>query len=145
MIALTPFDSAVLRETADVMLPIGTFAETAGTFVNVAGTVQRFEGIATPVGEARPAWKVLRVLGNLIEAPDFDYVTSDEVYAEVAGILEAAKADNAYRRETAVSKPNGDDAPGAEIDVPLYSIDSVVRRARALQRTPEARRAAGAV
>ena len=85
------------------------------------------------------------MLGNLIEAPDFDYVTSDEVYAEVAGILEAAKADNAYRRETAVSEPNGDDAPGAEIDVPLYSIDSVVRRARALQRTPEARRAAGAV
>ena len=145
VIALTPFDSALLREAADLMLPIGTFAETAGTFVNVAGTVQRFEGIATPVGEARPAWKVLRVLGNLIEAPDFDYVTSDEVYAEVAGILEAAKADNAYRRETAVSKPNGDDALAAEIDVPLYSVDSVVRRARALQRTPEARRAAGAV
>ena len=142
VIALTPFDSAVLRETADLMLPIGTFAETSGAFVNVAGTVQRFEGIAKPVGEARPAWKVLRVLGNLIDAPDFDYVTSEDVYAEVAATLESAKADNAYRGEAAVSRPNGEDAPAAEVDVPLYSVDSVVRRARALQLTPEARRAA---
>ena len=143
VIALTPFDSGALRESADLLLPIGTFAETSGTFVNVAGTVQRFEGIANPVGEARPAWKVLRVLGNLTDAPDFDYITSEDVYAEVAATLEDARADNSYGRESAVNKPNGEDAPAAEIDVPLYSVDSVVRRARALQLTPEARRSAG--
>ncbi len=143
VIALTPFDSEVLRESADLMLPIGTFAETSGTFVNVAGTAQRFEGIAKPVGEARPAWKVLRVLGNLVEAPGFEYMTSEDVYAEVAGIVESAEPDNSYNGAAVVSKPNGEDAPAAEIDVPLYSVDSVVRRARALQLTPEARRAAG--
>ncbi len=141
VIALTPFDAPSLRDGADLMLPIGTFAETSGTFVNVAGTAQRFEGIATPVGEARPAWKVLRVLGNLIEAPDFDYVTSDDVYAEIRDVLEAASPEDRFDSSRAVAKPNGADAPAAEIDVPLYSVDSAVRRARALQLTPEARRA----
>jgi NADH-quinone oxidoreductase subunit G len=143
VIALTPYDAPSLREGADLMLPIGTFAETAGTFVNVEGTVQSFEGIANPVGEARPAWKVLRVLGNLVEAPGFDYVTNEDVRAEIIGMLEGATADNAYAGESPLARPNGEDAPAAEIDVPLYSIDSVVRRARALQLTPEARRACG--
>jgi NADH-quinone oxidoreductase subunit G len=143
VIALTPFDAPSLREGADLMLPIGTFAETSGTFVNVAGTAQRFEGIAAPVGEARPAWKVLRVLGNLVEAPDFDYVTSDDVYAEIQGLLESASPEDRFDAGTSIAKPNGADAPSEEIDVPLYSVDSAVRRARALQLTSEARRARG--
>ena len=143
VIALTPFDAPSLREGADLLLPIGTFAETAGTFVNVAGTAQRFEGIATPIGEARPAWKVLRVLGNLIEAPGFEYVTNEDVYAEIADVLESASPDSRLDSGRAVAKPNGADAPSEEIDVPLYSVDSAVRRARALQLTPEARRARG--
>ena len=143
VIALTPFDAPSLREGADLMLPIGTFAETSGTYVNVAGTAQRFNGIATPVGEARPAWKVLRVLGNLVEAPDFEYVTSEDVYAEIREILESASPEDRYDSSRVVSKPNGADAPSEEIDVPLFSVDSAVRRARALQLTPEARRARG--
>ena len=143
VIALTPFDAPSLREGADLLLPIGTFAETAGTYVNVAGTAQSFEGIANPVGEARPAWKVLRVLGNLVEAPNFDYVTSEDVLAEVHELLAAAKPDNSYAGTAALKKPNGEDAPSSEIDVPLYSIDGVVRRAKALQLTPEARRSRG--
>ncbi len=143
VIALTPFDAPSLREGADLMLPVGTFAETSGTFVNVAGTPQRFEGIATPVGEARPAWKVLRVLGNLVDAPDFEYVTSDDVYAEIQGLLESASPEDRFDAGTSIAKPNGADAPSEEIDVPLYSVDSAVRRARALQLTPEARRACG--
>ena len=62
VIACSPFMSPALRETADLMLPIGTFAETAGTFVNGEGRWQSFQGAATPVGESRPCWKVLRVL-----------------------------------------------------------------------------------
>ncbi len=82
VIALTPFVSDALLEAADLLLPVGTFAETSGTYVNVAGTWQSFAGIANPVGEARPAWKVLRVIGNLIEAEGFDYVTSTDVLDE---------------------------------------------------------------
>ncbi len=143
VIALTPFDAPSLREGADLMLPIGTFAETSGTYVNVAGTAQSFEGIANPVGESRPAWKVLRVLGNLVGEPEFDYVTSEDVLAEVRELMEAAAPDNRYAGTSAFAKPNGADAPADEIDVPLYSIDSVVRRARALQLTPAAHRARG--
>ena len=82
MVALTPFVSDALLEAADLLLPIGTFAETSGTYVNVEGTWQSFGGVANPVGESRPAWKVLRVLGNLVEADGFDYVTSEDVLAE---------------------------------------------------------------
>jgi NADH-quinone oxidoreductase subunit G len=67
-VALTPFVSESLLDAADLLLPIGTFAESSGTYVNVAGTWQSFPGIANPVGEARPAWKVLRVIGNLLGA-----------------------------------------------------------------------------
>jgi NADH-quinone oxidoreductase subunit G len=118
VIALTPFDSASLRDGADLMLPVGTFAETSGTYVNVEGRQQSFEGIANPVGEARPAWKVLRVLGNLLEAEGFDYVTSRDVLAEIDSELDAAAPDNAYRGTEKLLRPNGEDAPAAEIDVP---------------------------
>jgi NADH-quinone oxidoreductase subunit G len=138
VIALTPFSSDALLEAADLLLPIGTFAETSGTYVNVAGTWQSFGGVANPVGESRPAWKVLRVIGNLIDAPDFDYVTSEDVRDELAAQLGDAEPDNAYKGKGKLGKPNGEDAPAAEIDTRIYSVDSVVRRASALQLTPAA-------
>jgi len=142
VVALTPFVSDALLEAADLLLPIGTFAETSGTYVNVEGTWQSFSGVANPVGEARPAWKVLRVLGNLVDADGFDYVTSEDVLAECrtqVGDVEAC----AYKGSGKAAKVNGEDKPADEIDVPLYSVDGLVRRATALQRTTEARRAAG--
>ncbi len=140
VVALTPFVSDALLEAADMLLPIGTFAETSGTYVNVAGTWQSFAGVASPVGEARPAWKVLRVIGNLLDAPNFDYVTSEDVRDEIAGQLGDIEPDNAYNGEGIIAKPNGADEPSGEIDVPIYSVDSLVRRATALQMTIEARR-----
>ncbi|MCP5090270.1 MAG: NADH-quinone oxidoreductase subunit G, partial [Gammaproteobacteria bacterium] len=94
------------------------------------------------VGEARPAWKVLRVIGNLIEAPGFEYVKSDDVRDEFAAQLGEVSTSNAYEGTARLSKPNGEDAPADEIDVPIYSVDGLVRRATALQLTDEARRAA---
>jgi NADH-quinone oxidoreductase subunit G len=142
VIALTAFDSKALRDAADLLLPVGTFAETSGTFVNVAGTWQSFTGVANPVGQSRPAWKVLRVLGNLIDAPDFDYVTSedvrDELVAKLGDIVPAS-----YSGDTEPARLNGEDSPDAEIDVPIYSVDGLVRRATALQLTPAAKKAAG--
>ena len=143
VVALTPFVSDALLEAADLLLPIGTFAESSGTYVNVAGTWQSFGGVANPVGEARPAWKVLRVLGNLIEAPDFEYVTSEDVLEEFRGELGDIAPDNSYKGDGRIAAPNGADAPAAELDTPLYSVDSLVRRATALQLTAEAKRAAG--
>ena len=142
VVALTPFVSDALLEAADLLLPIGTFAETSGTYVNVEGTWQSFVGVANPVGEARPAWKVLRVLGNLVNADGFEYVTSEDVLAECKAQVGDVKA-RAYTATGTPAKVNGEDRPAHEIDTPLYSVDGLVRRAAALQLTLEARRAAG--
>jgi len=142
VVALTPFVSDALMESTDLLLPIGTFAETSGTYINVAGTWQSFSGVANPVGESRPAWKVLRVIGNLLGAPDFDYVTSEDVKSEIAGQLGHVSPDNDYPGRKKIAAPQGTDARQAEIDTPLYSVDGLVRRANALQMTAAARRAA---
>jgi NADH-quinone oxidoreductase subunit G len=143
VIALTPYISDVLLEASDLLLPIGTFAETSGTYVNAAGTWQSFGGVASPVGDARPAWKVLRVLGNLLEAQGFEYVTSEDVRDELLVALGQATPNNSYAGTRKLGRPNGQDAPSVEIDTPLYSVDNMVRRARALQLTVAARRARG--
>jgi NADH-quinone oxidoreductase subunit G len=132
-----------LQEAADLLLPIGTFAESAGTFVNCEGRWQSFNGIANPVGEARPGWKVLRVLGNLLDADNFDYQTSEEVRDELAGVLGDIQPDNEYAGKKSIGAVNGADDPAARIDIPIYRSDAIVRRATALQLTPEARRSAG--
>jgi NADH-quinone oxidoreductase subunit G len=140
VVALTPFVSDALLEVADLLLPIGTFAETSGSYVNVAGTWQSFAGVANPVGEARPAWKVLRVIGTLLEADGFDYVTSEDVRDELVARL-GEVVPTSYSGKTKSVKANGKDATQAEVDVPIYSVDGLVRRAPALQLTSEARRA----
>jgi NADH-quinone oxidoreductase subunit G len=142
VIALTPFDSPALRECADLLLPIGTFAETSGSYVNVAGTWQSFSGVANPVAQARPAWKVLRVLGNLVYPTSFEYVSSEQIRDELQGTLGDLKPEPQTAAPSAFASTDPADAAEAFIHVPLYGVDSVVRRAHALQRTPAARRAA---
>ena len=142
VIALTPFVSDALLEAADLLLPIGTFAETSGTYVNAAGTWQSFSGVADPVGESRPCWKVLRVLGNLTNADGFEYVTSEDILAEFKSVLGNVDA-GSYKPGGKIAKGNGEDLPANEIDTPLYSGDGLVRRASALQQTLAAKRAAG--
>jgi NADH-quinone oxidoreductase subunit G len=78
VVALTPFKDAC-ADVADVMLPIAPFTETAGTFVNAEGRLQSFHGVVKPLGDTRPAWKVLRVLGNLLGLPGFDQETVEDV------------------------------------------------------------------
>ncbi|MFM7066069.1 MAG: molybdopterin-dependent oxidoreductase, partial [Gammaproteobacteria bacterium] len=141
VVALTPFASTETLEAADVILPIGTFAETSGTYVNLNGVWQSFTGVARPVGESRPGWKVLRVLGNLLGLPGFDYATSEEVRDEArhaAGSDATAVAVAAYAGGHEVAAGEG----GMTQDVPMYGVDALTRRATALQMTPEARRGA---
>lgn len=142
VVALTPFASEALLEAADLLLPIGTFAETSGTFINIAGTWQSFNGVASPVGESRPCWKVLRVLGNLLNAEGFDYEASEEILKEFKTKVEKI-ASGQYSVSGQLFKPNGKDSPKDEIDIPLYSVDSLVRRASALQKTLSAKNVNG--
>jgi NADH-quinone oxidoreductase subunit G len=141
--AVTAFVSETLDSEADLLLPAGTWAESAGTFVNAEGRSQSFSGFATPVGESRPVWKILRVLGNLIGAEGFDYVSVEDIAAEIDSELKDAPAGSPAMPKSALKKPNGEDKTDAVIDLPIYSVDGVVRRARALQLTDSARRARG--
>ncbi len=131
VVALSCYASDEMLEYADVLLPIGSFAETSGTYINAAGAVQSVPGAATPVGQARPAWKVLRVLGNLLELDGFDYQDSTEVRDELMEVIGEIKPDNTYRG----TSPAGSGALAACIDVPMYQTDPVVRRSKPLQKT----------
>ncbi len=84
VVALTPFKTRAL-DYAHVILPVAPFTETSGTFINTEGRVQSFNAVVKPLGETRPAWKVLRVLGNLLGLPGFEQDSSEAVRAEVLG------------------------------------------------------------
>ena len=140
--ALTPYTSESLEQTANLLLPTGTFAETSGTFVNCEGRWQSFSGIANPVGESRPGWKILRVHRQSDRLPpDSTTCPTEAIRDEVEENAGTPEPDNRYRGTGKISQPNGADAPDDEIDVPIYQVDSLVRRARALQMTAEAMRA----
>jgi NADH-quinone oxidoreductase subunit G len=136
VIACTAFRSPALDAVADVLLPIGVFAETSGTFVNASGTWQRVQGAVAPPGEARPGWKVLRVLGNLLDLSGFEYPDASAVHAEIAALCQDSRLDMQPRG----AYPSDEPAPIAGMarvgSVPIYAIDPLVRRAPALQQTP---------
>ena len=138
VVGLTAFKDT-LADVADVLLPIAPFTETAGTFVNAEGRAQSFHGVVKPLGDARPAWKVLRVLGNLLGLPGFDFETSEDVLAEALGDGAAIVARLGNATGLAAALPLA--ASGLEriADVPIYATDSLVRRAPALQHTADAR------
>jgi NADH-quinone oxidoreductase subunit G len=130
---------------ADVLLPIAPFTETAGTFVNCEGRAQSFNGTVKPLGETRPAWKVLRVLGNLLGLQGFDYETSEAIRNEVLGTEVKGSADVAAQLNNIVAmQPELLDADGAGrrleriADVPVYFTDAIVRRSVPLQKTAAA-------
>jgi NADH-quinone oxidoreductase subunit G len=141
VVAVTPFASEELKRVAQVLLPMGTFAETSGTYVNCAGLWQSQTGAAMPVGEARPGWKVLRVLGNLLGLDGFDYQSSEDVLREVRQACDGVSLAG-YQGTHAVSVEA--DAAGAAagaplVDVPMYQVDALLRRAPSLQKTREGR------
>jgi len=135
VVALTPWLTASALEHADVVLPIGTFAETSGTFVNAAGDWQGFAGLVRPVGDCRPGWKVLRVMGNLLDIEGFDYDSSEAVRDELLGLEGSLSGYSSAELESSAAvtvKP-------ADLDVPIYSVDALTRRATSLQQTVDAR------
>jgi len=135
VVALSPFRGRSLDQHADVILPMGTFAETSGTYVNVAGDWQSFAGVAEPFGESRPGWKILRVLGNLLDMPDCDYLSADEVRDELRQLLGRVNPDNGLSLEAAPALTTTMAPEPGCLDVPMYRIDPLVRRAQCLQDT----------
>jgi NADH-quinone oxidoreductase subunit G len=139
VVAMTPFEHAAALEYAHVMLPIGPFTETAGTFINMEGTIQSFNGVVQPLGETRPAWKVLRVLGNMLGLIGFGQDSADAVKREaLSGGDIAARLSN--RTSVQITAPHAAAAGGLQRigDVPMYSGDPLVRRSPPLQKTRHA-------
>ncbi|MGL4188608.1 MAG: NADH-quinone oxidoreductase subunit NuoG [Sphaerotilus sulfidivorans] len=137
VVAFSPFQANV--EFADVILPIAPFTETGGSFVNAEGRVQSFHGVVRPLGETRPGWKVLRVLGNLLGLNAFTQESVEDVRA-AAGLNDAAKV-SARLSNASSATPQLVAAPAGLqriANVPLYATDSVVRRAPSLQATADA-------
>jgi NADH-quinone oxidoreductase subunit G len=139
VIVLSPFKSAAALEYADAILPVAPFAETSGTFVNTEGRVQSFQAIAKPFGETRPAWKVLRVLGNLAKLEGFDQDSSEDVRTEIFGGAApefVAGLDN--NANGSIVLPTPANAFERVADVPIHFADPLVRRAASLQKTSDA-------
>ena len=140
VVALSAYKHQAM-EYADVLLPIAPFTETSGTFISTEGRVQSFKGAVKPLGEARPAWKVLRVLGNLMKAEGFGFETSEEVRSEALGGADIASRLSNGLDPSAASAARLPAAAKGEFqrlaDVPIYAADAVVRRAAALQATKD--------
>ncbi|MEX8191375.1 NADH-quinone oxidoreductase subunit NuoG [Comamonas guangdongensis] len=136
VVTLSPFKANM--EFSDVLLPIAPFTETSGSFVNAEGRVQSFHAVVKPLADTRPAWKVLRVLANLLGVSGIDYETSQDVLAAVAGSatqVPAAVLSNAAK--SAAAEPAANLA--APVVASIYQLDSIVRRATSLQLTADAR------
>ncbi|RLJ15915.1 NADH-quinone oxidoreductase subunit G [bacterium endosymbiont of Escarpia laminata] len=138
VVVLNTHTSPALEAAADIMLPIAAFAETSGTYVNTAGEWQSFRGAVKPLGEARPAWKVLRVLGNLLDQKDCEYTSSEQVRDELAALCEDVVPDNSIGKAGSADLHSAVEGLIRIGDVPPYALDSLVRRASALQQTKDA-------
>ncbi len=143
VVALSAYRAPSLEMAADVILPIAAFPETSGTYVNAAGDWQSFAGAAPPPGEARPGWKVLRVLANLMDVEGFEQVSSEEVLTEVRAAVGDLTPDNVLSGEPVTEIAFGASELERVGDVSIYGSDAIVRRARALQATADARAAMG--
>ncbi|MCA2997409.1 MAG: NADH-quinone oxidoreductase subunit G [Rhodocyclaceae bacterium] len=142
VVAMSMFRNPLAAEYATVMLPIAPFSETAGTFVNMEGKAQSFNGVVKPLGQTRPAWKVIRVLGNLLGFPGFGQDNIEAVRADIAPDLNAFVAGKLNNQLTGVKVDIAACAAAAQMrDVPIYDVDSVTRRAPSLQMTADAKAA----
>jgi NADH-quinone oxidoreductase subunit G len=148
VIAVTTHLPESLRSSVHVVLPIGSFAESSGTYVNAEGRWQSWPGAAKLPGDSRPGWKVLRVLANLLNVRGVDYVGSDEIRDALKAVcgtrIEASSngvAGTDAGSRAAVSTSDGQAPSGAWVDVPPYQADALVRGSEALSKTKDGRMA----
>jgi NADH-quinone oxidoreductase subunit G len=147
VVTLSPFKANLA--ISDVLLPIAPFTETPGTFVNAEGRIQSFHAVVKPRGEARPAWKILRVLGNMLGLPGFEFETAQDVLAQLRGADAGATHVAADRLSNAASAgvdlSKAADTSAVPVTASIYQLDGLTRRATSLQLTADARGAAHAV
>jgi NADH-quinone oxidoreductase subunit G len=132
VVTLSPFKANM--DISDVLLPISPFTETAGSFINTEGRVQSFHGVVKPLGETRPAWKVLRVLGSMLHVPGFTFETIEEVRAQAIPADVQALLSNATSAVVDLTPATAEPAVAA-----IYQLDGLVRRASSLQLTADAK------
>ena len=139
VVTLSPFKANM--EISDVLLPIAPFTETSGTFVNAEGRVQSFHAVVKPLAETRPAWKVLRVLANLLGVQGVDYESSQDVLTTAIGTGTNEVPANVLSNATKVAAQITGEAVAEPAVASIYQLDSIVRRATSLQLTADAREA----
>ena len=139
VVTLSPFKANM--EISDVLLPIAPFSETSGTFVNAEGRVQSFHAVVKPLAETRPAWKVLRVLANLLGVQGVDYESSQDVLAMAIGADTQTVPAQALSNVTQVAVQVRSETVVQPAVASIYQLDSIVRRATSLQLTADARQA----
>ena len=137
VVVMTAFATEAMKEYADVILPVATFAETSGTYVNMEGFWQGARGCVSPLGEARPGWKVIRVLANQFDLEGFEQISSDEVMQEVKTLCSEIQLDNNKVADSVADYANQSGVVRMG-DTPIYAGDMLVRRATALQQTEDA-------
>jgi NADH-quinone oxidoreductase subunit G len=143
VVTLSPFKTNLAF--SDVLLPIAPFSETPGTFVNAEGRIQSFHAVVKPLGEARPAWKVLRVLANLLGLQGFDFDTAQDVLAHIRGtatdvtLVPAELLNNAPARDIDLATPATQDEMPDPVVAAIYELDGLTRRSPSLQMTADGR------
>ena len=138
VVAITSYMTEAMQQYAQVLLPAAAYGETSGTYVSAEGRWQSFTGVVKPLGEARPAWKILRVLGNLFELKGFEQVSSEEVLKELRDTVGEVHADNRYTGTRTLSAVAQSKGFMRAAETPVYSTDALVRRAAPLQATRDA-------
>jgi len=132
VVVLSAFHQDAMRDYANVLLPIAPYYETSGTYINVDNLYQTVTGACLPFEDARPAWKILRVLGNLCASPGFDYESTEEVLQEIRS-LESRQTPLSYQPYYPEFLPVSKDKLVRLGDWPLYRCDAIVRNALDLQ------------
>ena len=136
VVTLSPFKTNMAF--SDVLLPSSPFTETAGTFINAEGRIQSFHGVVKPLGETRPAWKVLRVLGNMLGLPGFDFETVQDVTtAALQGQIDMLSADKLSNKTAAAINLSA--VASEPVVASIYQLDGLTRRAPSLQATADAK------
>lgn len=136
VVQISAFKSDAVMQYADVLLPMTPFTESAGTYINCEGRVQKSNVAATPKGEARPAWKILRVLGNFLEVDGFNYVTSEDILAQIdlSDLSPSARYNNWRLKNNPTAIKTG---LQRVMDMPMYRGEIILRHANALQLTAD--------
>lgn len=146
-ISVSTFMSDSIEAHASVVLPMAAFTETFGTWVNAAGVWQSTKGMTNPLGDARPGWKILRVLGELLNLSDFNYDSPEQISLELQELCASVELNNLTENSGANVTIASPEDPAALLragEIPLYAVDPLVRRAQSLQKTEDAKLQASA-